>query len=770
MSVHAAPRKRAARRRSTLLAVVVALGLATLAPVFMASADSGQNTDHSTSSLYACLGRQLNLTRDSDSAATLTCMTRLSQVGPAAAYTGRRSGTARTTVPDSTDRQTLLLATVLSSRSSTVTMPGWTKVVDKAAAHGRHLTAWWRIGRPPNAQATAKIAPASAVSMTTRAFIGYDKARPVAPAGTTTAQGQLRIADVVLVRSAQSTSSWPDAIVIAPGGTRRADCGQAALTYRQLRKTLITIICTSSGEPVPTPTSTVTTTPPATTPPATTPPATTPPTTAPATTPPPTVPDPTTSSEPPATVPAGSAPTSPTKVCDTAGLAGPASPPAGAVTVTPAQNLGDVVDSHGNGTTYWLAPGIYKLGTGVYDQVIPHSGDHFIGAPGAIVDGQRKNNYAFTGTVPNVTIEHLTIQNFTSPGDEGVVNHDQGRGWTIAETTIQANGGAGVMLGTDDHLLRSCLRNNGQYGFQGFSMNGASNITMTGNEISGNNTDDWERRQPGCGCSGGGKFWEVKGATVTDNYVHDNHGVGLWADTNNSGFLFKGNYIADNDGEGLMYEASYNAALVDNTFVRNAVKNGATSDDFANPAVYISESGSDPRAPGPYGSSFDITGNVFVDNWSGIILWENADRFAGSPANSSTGTTTMVDPAATVQACATASLIAGNPYFNDCRWKTQRLNISDNTFSMTPSHIPGCTPAAGCGWMGVFSQYGTTPSWSPYKAYVVPDNITFHQGNLWKDNTYSGAWHFMAHTLGNEVTWGQWRAAPYAQDAGSTLG
>ena len=91
-------------------------------------------------------------------------------------------------------------------------------------------------------------------------------------------------------------------------------------------------------------------------------------------------------------------------------------------------------------------------------------------------------------------------------------------------------------------------------------MNGASNITMTGNEISGNNTDDWERRQPGCGCSGGGKFWEVKGATVTDNYVHDNHGVGLWADTNNSGFLFKGNYIADNDGEGLMYEASYNAA------------------------------------------------------------------------------------------------------------------------------------------------------------------------------------------------------------------
>jgi hypothetical protein len=469
-------------------------------------------------------------------------------------------------------------------------------------------------------------------------------------------------------------------------------------------------------------------------------------------------------------VPAGSAPTSPTKVCDTAGLAGPAGPPAGAVTVTSTQNLGDVVDGHGSGTTYWLAPGVHTLGTGVYDQVAPHTGDHFIGAPGAVIDGQHKNNYAFTGTVTNVTIEHLTIQNFVSPSDEGVVNHDQGAGWTIADTTIQANGGAGVMLGTGNKLLRSCLRNNGQYGFQGFSMNGASNITMTGNEISGNNTDDWERRQPGCGCSGGGKFWEVKGATVTDNYVHDNRGVGLWADTNNSGFLFEGNYVADNDGEGLMYETSYNAAIVGNTFIRNAVKNGATGEDFAVPAVYISESGSDPRAPGPYGSSFDVTGNVFIDNWAGIALWENADRFAGSPANSSTGTTTMVNPAATEQACGTASLIGTRPYVDDCRWKTQRVHVSANTFTMTASHIPGCTPAAGCGWMGVFSQYGTVPDWSPYKGYVVPDNITFHQDNVWKDNTYNGAWHFMAHTLGNEVTWSQWRGAPYGQDAGSTFG
>ena len=41
--------------------------------------------------------------------------------------------------------------------------------------------------------------------------------------------------------------------------------------------------------------------------------------------------------------------------------------------------------------------------------------------------------------------------------------------------------------------------------------------------------------------------------------MHDNHSVGLWADTNNVGFDIEGNYISDNDAEGVFYEISYNA-------------------------------------------------------------------------------------------------------------------------------------------------------------------------------------------------------------------
>ena len=60
--------------------------------------------------------------------------------------------------------------------------------------------------------------------------------------------------------------------------------------------------------------------------------------------------------------------------------------------------------------------------------------------------------------------------------------------------------------------------------------------------------------------------------TVTGNYVHNNiDSPGIWMDTDNAGFLVKGNYISGNDGEGLMYEISYNADIIDNTFVDNAI-------------------------------------------------------------------------------------------------------------------------------------------------------------------------------------------------------
>jgi hypothetical protein len=472
--------------------------------------------------------------------------------------------------------------------------------------------------------------------------------------------------------------------------------------------------------------------------------------------------------------PRASAPlTPPPEVCDSATLQGPDKPPADAVEVSTEQNLAHIVRARPARATYWLAPGIHRLSKDIYDQVMPHRGDTFIGAPGAILDGNHINLYAFGGDAPDVTIKFLTVQNFGSAkgnNNEGVVNHDSAEGWTVHSSTIQKNAGAGAMLSSHSRLIGNCLRDNGQYGFNAYAADGVKNVVLDGNEISGNNTDDWETRRPGCGCTGGGKFWATTRAKVTNNYVHDNRGVGLWADSNNVGFHFEGNYISGNDAEGIMYEASYNAEIVSNTFVRNALVKGPTNPGFPTSAIYISESGSDTRVKGPHEDAFRVSGNVLLNNWSGIVAWENADRFAGSPANTSTGVGTLVNPSVvTVTNCAKKSKIKKEPFYHDCRWKTQNVVVEGNDFTLDRSEIPSCTPLTGCGFNGLFSNYGTYPRWSPYTGKVVERAITFEQSNLWRNNTYKGDWHFMVEETGNAVTWDEWRSAPYHQDAGSSM-
>jgi hypothetical protein len=465
------------------------------------------------------------------------------------------------------------------------------------------------------------------------------------------------------------------------------------------------------------------------------------------------------------TATATAAPTAPpVKVCgNKAALTGPSAPPRGAVTVPAGDNAS--VDFGLPDTVYWFAPGVHTLGTGEFTTIDPASGDSFIGAPGAILDGQHKNDSAFDDTAQHVRIEYLTIRNFGTWGggqQQGVVNHDSGAYWTISHSTITGNAGAGVMLGTRDKLSWNCISGNQQYGFSAYANSGAiTNVVVDHNEVSGNDTYDYEARQPGCGCSGGGKFWNVINAAVTSNWINDNKSVGLWADTDNAGFAFTGNYISGSQGAGLMYEISYNAVIEYNTFNHDGVADGAASPGFPTSAIYISESGNDSRVNSNYRSApLLIARNIFVNNWSGVILWENSNRFCASPDNSSTGYCTMVNPKATLKACGDPATIKTQPYLADCRWKTQHALVEFNKFSLSPSAIgKACTATRNCGYNGVFSEYGSDPSWSPYLADVVPTSIAFHQDNRFYGNTYTGPWCFMGWQLGTSVSFTQWRAA-----------
>jgi hypothetical protein len=124
---------------------------------------------------------------------------------------------------------------------------------------------------------------------------------------------------------------------------------------------------------------------------------------------------------------------------------------------------------------------------------------------------------------------------------------------------------------------------------------------------------------------------------------------------------------------------------------------------------------------------------------------------------------------ATLQTCV-AGTIDNQPYYSDCRWKTQNVTVHNNTFDFNPAHIGlKCTTANSCGFQGIFSNYGTYPSWSPYMGFVISEAITFQQNNVFSNNNYTGEWHFMAHDQSVILDAAQWQATPYDQDAGSTF-
>ncbi len=117
----------------------------------------------------------------------------------------------------------------------------------------------------------------------------------------------------------------------------------------------------------------------------------------------------------------------------------------------------------------------------------PASGDTFIGAPGAVISGQNVNDSAFDMTASNVTIEHLTIENFVAaqradgrePQRRAELDHPY--------NTIIHNSGAGVGIGSGDVVRSNCLTANDEYGFSSFG--GATNVTLSDNEISYNDTN-----------------------------------------------------------------------------------------------------------------------------------------------------------------------------------------------------------------------------------------------------------------------------------------
>ncbi len=498
----------------------------------------------------------------------------------------------------------------------------------------------------------------------------------------------------------------------------------------------------------------------------------------------PTTPTPT--PPPPPPPPSSSWPTSPpVQVCGNASILnkGPASVPAGAINVPAGNNSG--VNFSLTNQTYWFAAGVHTLGDGEFSQIVAGAGSTYVGAPGAIIDGQNKNKYAFTQTASNVTIRYLTVRNFGSGldnRDQGVVNHDSGDNWLVEYTTIENNDGAALMMGKSNTYRYNCLKNNGQYGINAFrcrsygdfpdSCGGSvTDLVIDHNEITGNNTDDWETKINGCGCTGGLKLWDTSNVQLTNNYVHGNLSVGLWLDNNNRGVLIENNYISDNTDEAIWIEAGYDVKITRNNLQRNTWAKGRrfVGNSFVIGSVYVSENGSDPALSPKY-FPLSISNNLFNDNWGGVVLWENADRYCASPAHTHGDYCTLYFGGGYDPTPCTQAQITSQSDIYKCRWRTMNLVIENNEFRINKATIgSGCNGATWCGKSGVYSNYGTYPSWSPFKGFAIAQKITHEQNNVFKNNSYFGDWWFKAYDQGSgDINWATWRAAPFNQDAGST--
>lgn len=492
-------------------------------------------------------------------------------------------------------------------------------------------------------------------------------------------------------------------------------------------------------------------------------------------------------------------------------------------------------------TVYYLLPGVH-VGSFMAD-----TNDSFVGGFSHGTATALNGNYSgrpwaidsnsSDGNQPGVTIEYLTIMKYQPDGNAGAINQESNSGWIIRYNTITLNApGAGIVLGTDNTLRDNCITQNGQYGFTSTSNNdwkinpvtgGPYNVTVTGNEISYNDTCDFEGRlaNPAVGWSqynpvparyrnakcrnvvpdgdqGGFKLWQTNGVTITDNYIHDNWGPGGWADNNNANTSFIGNTITANDGPGIIEEISYNFSITDNYLAGNGWIGGLANPSFPTPAVYISESGSDttfagvpacPKALCPDQASYpnrsSIQNNVIVDNGGSVFLWQSSDRYCSDGLDSEctlvhdkrarpftlSGCKSNIS-SASVNKTTYAGNTTGSPardWWDGCLWKTENVSITHNVIDFNPATIPHCNrhdwPACGAG--GIFSQYGSPPGGEP--GWVIPTQLTFFQNNSWSDNTYNGPSTFYAWNQGNggnPVSWAAWTGSMSRGDKCSSSG
>lgn len=280
------------------------------------------------------------------------------------------------------------------------------------------------------------------------------------------------------------------------------------------------------------------------------------------------------------------------------------------VTLSAGEDIAARVAAAPSATTFRLKAGKY-----LRQRIVPKDGMSFIGDSGAVLDGENRTDFAFVSDsvefAHNVVIRGLVIERYDPPLQSGAIRADVPLGgWTIADCELRYNAAGAIRLGDRARILRNRIHHNAQIGILGRG----DGILVEGNEISYNNPDAkydmyWE--------AGGTKFARTRDLVVRDNFVHHNHGPGLWTDIDNIRTLYEKNRVEDNAESGIFHEISFSAVIRNNIVRRNGV--------LANPPGWVSGAGILVNSS----SDVEISGNTVEDNHNGITAIE-AHRGVGA--------------------------------------------------------------------------------------------------------------------------------------------
>ena len=162
----------------------------------------------------------------------------------------------------------------------------------------------------------------------------------------------------------------------------------------------------------------------------------------------------------------------------------------------------------------------------------------------------------------------------------------------------------------------------GDYGVNLFG----SNSTFDYNEVYESNYQP----DPGCGCSGGGKWWATLNADIVANaFVDDSPGGGtpIWLDNGNSGTLISGNYFYMSYGSAISSETGFNLDVTGNLFLDGGWGRGSGGcGNNCDGAVDLNSSGGFNVPGSRYENQILVSGNQFVNNWEGIDIWQAGSR------------------------------------------------------------------------------------------------------------------------------------------------